>query len=130
MILRIHRPEMGDILLSGRSIFSKEYDPTQFRLDVQPIFQNPYESFSSRKAVDTYLYNTAMRLGIAKGRREAEEIMDESLKSVGLSLGVVKGSTQRSFPAANCSGFPLPEPSLLGRNSLWLMSQFPPSMLL
>mgnify|MGYP001036905868 CR=1 FL=1 len=97
MILRIHRPEMGDILLSNRSIFSKEYDPTQFRLDVQPIFQNPYESFSSRKSVDSYLYNTAVRLGIAKGRRQAEEVMDESLKSVGMSLGVVKGKYTAQF---------------------------------
>ncbi|MGB4466078.1 MAG: ABC transporter ATP-binding protein [Firmicutes bacterium] len=98
MILRLYRPEMGDILLSGRSIYNKqEYDPTQFRLDVQPIFQNPYESFSARKTVDTYLYNTAVRLGIAKNRREAEELMDESLKSVGMSLAVVKGKYPTQF---------------------------------
>ncbi len=98
MILRIHQPEMGDILLSGRSIFDKKlYDPTRFRLDVQPIFQNPYESFSARKTVDTYLYNTAINLGIAKNRREAEEVMDESLKSVGMSLAVVKGKYPTQF---------------------------------
>ena len=98
MILRLYRPEMGDILLSGRSIYNKqEYDPTQFRLDVQPIFQNPYESFSAHKTVDTYLYNTAVRLGIAKNRREAEELMDESLKSVGMSLAVVKGKYPTQF---------------------------------
>ena len=105
MILRLYRPEMGDILLSGRSIYNKqEYDPTQFRLDVQPIFQNPYESFSARKTVDTYLYNTAVRLGIAKNRREAEELMDESLKSVGMSLAVVKGKYQPSFPGRTAAG--------------------------
>ena len=65
MILRLHNPDMGDIVLDGKSYADKKsYDPKQFKLDVQPIFQNPYESFSARKTVDTYLYNTALRLGI------------------------------------------------------------------
>ncbi|MBC8034673.1 MAG: ATP-binding cassette domain-containing protein, partial [Chitinophagaceae bacterium] len=63
MILRLHDPDQGDIVLSGRSYKNRKgYDPFQFRLDVQPIFQNPYESFSMRKTVDTYLFNTALRL--------------------------------------------------------------------
>ena len=66
MVLRLHRPDMGDIILDGRSYLDKKgYDPLQFKLDVQPIFQNPYESFSARKPVDSYLFNTALRLGIA-----------------------------------------------------------------
>lgn len=98
MILRMHRPEMGDILLDGQSYFDKKnYNPTQFRLDVQPIFQNPYEAFSPRKTVDSYLYNTAVRLGIAKNRKEAEATIDEALKSVGMSLAVVKGKYPTQF---------------------------------
>ena len=98
MILRLHNPDMGDIVLDGKSYADKKsYDPKQFKLDVQPIFQNPYESFSARKTVDTYLYNTALRLGIAKNRAEADKVVDEALKSVGMSLAVVKGKYATQF---------------------------------
>jgi len=98
MILRMHDPDMGDIVLSGNSYANKKgYDPLHFRLDVQPIFQNPYESFSARKTVDTYLFNTALRLGIAKKRAEAENLVDEMLRSVGMSLAVVRKKYPTQF---------------------------------
>jgi len=54
MILRVYAPTMGKITLMGNDYSDKKrYDPRQFRLDVQPIFQNPYESFSAREPVDT-----------------------------------------------------------------------------
>ncbi len=98
MILRLYKPDMGDILLSGNSYANKKsYNPLQFRLDVQPIFQNPYESFSARKTVDTYLFNTALRLGICKNSSEAEKLVDETLRNVGLSLSVVRGKYPTQF---------------------------------
>ncbi|NLZ83267.1 MAG: ABC transporter ATP-binding protein [Clostridiales bacterium] len=98
MLLRLHKPEMGDIILDGNSYGDKKtYDSLQFRLNVQPIFQNPYEAFSARKTVDTYLFNTALRLGIAKTHSEAKELVDEALKSVGLSLSTVKGKYPTQF---------------------------------
>ncbi len=98
MILRLYKPDMGDILLLGRSYADKKgYNPLQFRLDVQPIFQNPYESFSARKTVDTYLFNTALRLGICKNHSEAEKLVDEMLCSVGLSLAAVRGKYTAQF---------------------------------
>lgn len=98
MVLRLHNPDMGEIILDGKNYADKKsYDPHQFKLDVQPIFQNPYESFSARKTVDTYLYNTALRLGIAKNRQEADRLVDEALKSVGMSLEVVKGKYPTQF---------------------------------
>ncbi len=98
MILRLHDADQGDILLNGNSYKDRKgYNPFQFRLDVQPIFQNPYESFSMRKTVDSYLFNTALRLKIAKNHKEAEKLVDETLKSVGMSLGVVKGKYPSQF---------------------------------
>ena len=75
----------------------KSYPFRQFRLDVQPIFQNPFEAFSSRKTVDKYLFNTARRLGIAKNKEDAVKRVDEALHSVGLSLEVVKGKYANQF---------------------------------
>ncbi|MDR1000853.1 MAG: ABC transporter ATP-binding protein [Clostridiales bacterium] len=98
MILRLHDPDAGEIILSGNSYADKKnYDPLRFRLDVQPIFQNPYESFSMRKTVDTYLFNTALRLKIAKTHVKAKELIDETLKSVGMSLSVVEGKYPTQF---------------------------------
>ena len=98
MILRMYQADMGEIYLNGHSYADKKnYNPDQFRLDVQPIFQNPYESFSMRKPVDSYLFNTALRLGIAKNKAEATSIVDETLKSVGMSLAVIKGKYPAQF---------------------------------
>ncbi|MDR1568972.1 MAG: ABC transporter ATP-binding protein [Oscillospiraceae bacterium] len=98
MILRLHAPDQGEIKLAGRSYADKKgYNPNQFRLDVQPIFQNPYESFSARKTVDTYLFNTALRLGISKNRQEAKTRVDEALRCVGLSLSTVRGKYPTQF---------------------------------
>ena len=94
MILRLHQPDMGSIALLGHDYADKKsYDPKQFKLDVQPIF----ETFSARKTVDTYLFNTALRLGISKNREEAEKLVDEVLRSVGMSLAVVKGKYPTQF---------------------------------
>ena len=101
MILRLHRADMGDILLKGKAYSrKKDYKPKEFRLDVQPIFQNPYETFSHRKQVDSYLYNTALRLKICKNRAEASALIDETLKSVGMSLANVR----KKYPAQFSGG--------------------------
>lgn len=86
---------LGIVLLFIAGI--KSYPFRQFRHDVQPIFQNPFDAFSSRKTVDKYLFNTALRLGIARNRSEATQKVDEALRSVGLSLDVVKGKYSNQF---------------------------------
>ncbi|MBQ7486812.1 MAG: ABC transporter ATP-binding protein [Clostridia bacterium] len=98
MILRLHDPDEGSITLLGHDYSDKKsYDPNQFKLDVLPIFQNPYETFSMRKTVDSYLYNTALRLGISKTKSEADKLIDETLHNVGMSLQVVKGKYMTQF---------------------------------
>ena len=38
MILRLHNPDMGDIVMDGKSYADKKsYDPKQYKLDVQPL---------------------------------------------------------------------------------------------
>lgn len=99
MILRLHDPDKGgEITLLGKKYSDrKSYDPHQYRLDVQPIFQNPFETFSARKTVDTYLFNTALRLGICKTKEEATAHIDQVLKDVGMSLAVVQGKYPTQF---------------------------------
>ena len=98
MVLRLYTPDIGTIKLNGHDYADrKAYDPKQFKMDVQPIFQNPFETFSMRKTVDSYLFNTALRLGISKNRAEAEKLIDETLHNVGMSLEVVEGKYPTQF---------------------------------
>ncbi len=98
MILRLVQPTTGTIFLDGNDYADKKhYNANQFRNQLQPIFQNPFEAFSARKQVDIYLYNTALRLGICKTKEEAEAHADKALHSVGLSLDRVRGKYSAQF---------------------------------
>ena len=97
MILRLYDVSSGEIKLEEVSYTNWKRDKLKFFTEVQPIFQNPFEAFSTRKTVDTYLYNTALRLKIAGSKKEAEQKADEALHSVGMSLSVVKGKYSSQF---------------------------------
>jgi len=100
IILALQEPTAGEVLINGHDIFRKTPDSLQgkqYYSAVQPIFQNPFEAFSARKKVDRYLYNAALRLGIAKNRKEAREIVAGVLESVGLDLSRVEGKYANQF---------------------------------
>jgi peptide/nickel transport system ATP-binding protein len=64
---------------------------------VQPIFQNPFESFSDHLPVEYVLVRTALNLRVASNRIDAEEAADGALKAVGLGFGRVRGKYLRQF---------------------------------
>ena len=98
MILRLLTPTSGSIQLGGRNVLSRrELSSTQFRMMVQPIFQNPFDSFSSRRQVIKYLLDTAMAYGGAKNRDQAVQAAEKALRSVGLSFEVVDGKYATQF---------------------------------
>ena len=98
MILRLLSPTSGSISLEGRNCLSRrEISNRQFRMMVQPIFQNPFDSFSTRRQVIRYLMDTARGYGGAKTRVEAEAKVQKALKSVGLSYEVVNGKYSTQF---------------------------------
>ncbi|HEY8456780.1 MAG TPA: ABC transporter ATP-binding protein [Actinopolymorphaceae bacterium] len=67
-----------------------------FLRSVQPIFQNPFEAFSSYRTVDAYLYDTATR--VAKyDRQDAIASMTDALRAVGLKYDDVKGKYPNQF---------------------------------
>lgn len=98
MLLRIYPPDRGQILMNGVDITDKKrYTKDQFYDEIQPIFQNPFEAFSMRKRVDSYLLNTALHSGGGRSAADAKNIMDETLKSVGLSLSLIEGKFAAQF---------------------------------
>ncbi len=57
--------------------------------DVQPVFQNPFETFNLLKKIETYLYETEKNFKMS--RTDKHQFVEESLELVGLSLNEIKG---------------------------------------
>ncbi|MGL4810984.1 MAG: ABC transporter ATP-binding protein [Beijerinckiaceae bacterium] len=92
MILGIHAPTSGELLVGGRSVTERiRTDRMGFMRDVQPIFQNPFEAFNPLTRIDRYLFLTAQRFGGASDGTAAEGAADDALKLVGLSLAEIRG---------------------------------------
>jgi len=97
MILGIEKPTSGSILYRGKDIFKlNKKERKDFRKDVQPIFQNPYESFNPLRKVDEYLYSTALKY-LEVDRSNIEKVIEESFSIVGLDFERVKGKYPHEF---------------------------------
>ncbi len=92
LLLRDLEPTRGKVLFEGRdlSTIRKRSDFKEFMKKVQPVFQNPFETFSPLRRVDAYLFDTAMNFGMASNRRDAAEVVNDALRNVGLSLDEVR----------------------------------------
>jgi peptide/nickel transport system ATP-binding protein len=99
MVLRLLQPTTGEIIIDGMSTSGRlnAAQTKEFRRRVQPIFQNPFESFSSRKTVDTYLFETAYNVLGVKGKEAAQQVVDQALVNVGLSAERVIGRYPNQF---------------------------------
>ena len=92
LLLRDLEPTRGKVLFEGRdlSTIRKRSEFKEFMKKVQPVFQNPFETFSPLRRVEAYLFDTAMNFGMASNRRDAAEVVDDALRNVGLSLDEVR----------------------------------------
>jgi peptide/nickel transport system ATP-binding protein len=106
LLLNDLQPTRGKVYFEGRdlSTIRKRSEFKEFMKKVQPVFQNPFETFSPLRKVDAYLFDTALNFGMAPNRRAAGEVVNEALQAVGLSLEEVSnryphelsgGQTQR-----------------------------------
>jgi peptide/nickel transport system ATP-binding protein len=78
-------PTSGQVLYRGKDVATMSAAERKlFRREVQPIFQDPYESFNPFYRVDHVLDRPLKRFGLATSRREARMLMEEALERVGL----------------------------------------------
>lgn len=93
MLLGLLEPSAGRILYKGRdlSTIRRRRDRLAFMKEVQPVFQNPFDTFNPLKKVETYLYETVYNFGLTADVHEASRIIDDALRAAGLSLSEVKG---------------------------------------
>lgn len=99
MVMRLIRPTHGEIVIDGVSTSGRlsRAQMKEFRRRVQPIFQNPFESFSYRKTVDTYLFETAHNILGVRSKDAAHQAVDRALRNVGLSAERVIGRYPNQF---------------------------------
>ena len=92
MILGLVEPTSGTILYQGRDItkLSQREKKSWYFRQVQPIFQNPFATFSPLKKIETYLFETALNYHIVDKIR-LHSYVNEVLNSVGLSLAEIGG---------------------------------------
>lgn len=84
-------PTSGKVFFEGRDLaeFRSRAELKAFIKKVQPVFQNPFETFNPLRRVEAYLFDTAINFGVAHNLREAAMVVDYALQQVGLSLGEV-----------------------------------------
>jgi ABC-type oligopeptide transport system ATPase subunit len=88
MILNIETPTSGKLLFDGVDLATIRTGAQRlaFMHKVQPIFQNPFESFNPLKRLDRYLFMTQRRFIAADRRVTSRTAVDDALHKVGLSL--------------------------------------------
>jgi peptide/nickel transport system ATP-binding protein len=88
MILNIETPSSGKLLFDGTDLAAIRTSASRmaFMQKVQPIFQNPFESFNPLRRLERYLFMTQTRFAAATMRRTPEMVVDKALHQVGLSL--------------------------------------------
>ena len=85
MLLGFMRPTRGEIRYRGQNIHSlKGSNWREFRRNVQPIFQDPFEVFNPVYRVDRILTQPAQLYGIGETEDETRELVEDALRQVGL----------------------------------------------
>jgi peptide/nickel transport system ATP-binding protein len=89
MILGFEEPTSGDIIIEDKSI--QKNKSQDFRKKVQAVFQNPFESFNPLLTIDDIFFETVYNYKMAENKSQAEEIINDKLKAVGLSFDEING---------------------------------------
>ena len=93
LMLGFQQPTTGRIVFENRDVATmNRREKTDFRRQVQAIFQDPYASFNPFYTVDHAFTVPLQRFGIASNRTEAYEIMADALRRVGLEPRATLGS--------------------------------------
>jgi peptide/nickel transport system ATP-binding protein len=88
----MEQPTTGVLSYKGRHVAELTGREKRFWLfkEVQPVFQDPFATFSPLKRLDHYLYETVFNYKVTD-RAGADAYINEVLTRVGLSLAEIKG---------------------------------------
>ncbi|MBV9168656.1 MAG: ABC transporter ATP-binding protein, partial [Chloroflexi bacterium] len=85
LLLGLVTPTRGEVLYQGTELRAlTRTQRRQFLRDVQVIFQDPYEVYNPFYRVDHVLDTPIRKFGLARGRDQERQLMEETLRAVGL----------------------------------------------
>ncbi len=95
ILLQLIEPDSGEILLNGKKI--NHFETAEFMKKIQPIFQDPFDSFDPMKKTELFIYETIKNFNISKKREAINSIIDQYLKKVGLNYQMIKDKYPHEF---------------------------------
>lgn len=95
IILGFEEPTSGTIVHKGR--VKERHEKVWFTEDVQAIFQDPFGTFNPLRTVDRYFFETVQNYKLAEGEEAAVQLIDQTLRMVGLSYGEFAGKYPSEF---------------------------------
>ena len=85
MMLGFIDPTEGEVLYRGKNIATMSAaEKAQFRREVQPVFQDPFEVFNPFYRIDNVLTTPVKRFKLADSEAGAAALIEDALKRVGL----------------------------------------------
>ena len=86
LIVRIHRPDSGEIRVSGQDIAQASHEAIRpLRRQMQMVFQDPYASLNPRMKVAQILGEPLQFHGVTRNAGETRSRIEELLRTVGLN---------------------------------------------
>ncbi|GGI34161.1 MULTISPECIES: dipeptide ABC transporter ATP-binding protein [Bradyrhizobium] len=100
VVAGLARPSSGQLIYGGKDVYAASLEDRQdIRRQTQMVFQDPYSSLNPQMRVGEIIMEPMIHFGLVKDKREAEPIMLELLKAVGLEPTVA-----RRYPHAFSGG--------------------------
>jgi len=97
VILGFEEPTSGTIIHNGKDRAESTGKKAWQEEGIQAIFQDPFGTFNPLRVVDRYFFETVENFKMARTKREAIELIDETLRLVGLTYDEFAGKYPSEF---------------------------------
>ncbi|MBN2501426.1 MAG: ABC transporter ATP-binding protein [Anaerolineales bacterium] len=97
IILGFEEPTSGAIIHNGKDRAETKGKKVWQEEGIQAIFQDPFGTFNPLRVVDRYFFETLQNFKMAKTKREAIDLIDETLQLVGLTYDEFAGKYPSEF---------------------------------
>jgi peptide/nickel transport system ATP-binding protein len=95
IVMGFEEATSGTITYSGKK--EAKNQKVWFTEGIQAIFQDPFSTFNPLRTVDRYFFETVQNYKLARGKKQAIELIDRKLKAVGLSYEEFAGKYPSEF---------------------------------